>query len=412
MLIFLLLADIINISAEGSEAMEHGQQAIDLMIIPTQRCNRNCWFCEDDSGCNGDELDIHNFWHMVDVLFSDNRFNNGLIMRRVIITGGGEPLLYPDFPELFVGTTMLLPDSILIRTSGLSECSKEKTIFTEFLQRVDDFYQGIAHFKEEAFEVLGSELRVAVSVYNHPQSFERLKRTLDAGISEIEVHYRQDPRRSDYEQFFEFVDFWNMLENWGFVKTFSSFVGAEEWLLEFADEFVYPSCPEDGWESLEYETTNIWYNHFTKQSIVVIPFEDINARGRAEKDIGDWIRNKNQNKHRYSLCPLFNKDFDSIQIGMDENGKIGICHCGNNYNCDPENIWDFIEEYPRIRQEIFSMLMDIGRNDTIHPCDICPLCKHKPNIIDSQKQEKINKIIDPRQERRGFYICILNVVVL
>ena len=77
-----------------SDVVCHHIRPVHIQLNPTNRCNLNCSYCSCKNRDTGSIMNINDAKHLIDTF-------KRLGTEAITITGGGEPLYYPDLAELF-----------------------------------------------------------------------------------------------------------------------------------------------------------------------------------------------------------------------------------------------------------------------------------------------------------------------
>jgi len=85
---------------------------IHVQLCPTNKCNRNCFYCSCSARDKTLELSFHRICQIMDVF-------RVLGCRAVTITGGGEPLLHPDIQKIIPYIAKYLGIEVGLVTNGM-----------------------------------------------------------------------------------------------------------------------------------------------------------------------------------------------------------------------------------------------------------------------------------------------------
>jgi MoaA/NifB/PqqE/SkfB family radical SAM enzyme len=114
----------VKLLAHVSRMLTHGIRPIHPQIYLTSRCQLSCDFCSCKERDKAGDIDVGLFKEYVSKLAIKGA-------RAVTITGGGEPLLHPDFPVL-LGELKCLSYKVGMATNGIAIKDYDPKLFTEF----------------------------------------------------------------------------------------------------------------------------------------------------------------------------------------------------------------------------------------------------------------------------------------
>lgn len=98
---------------------ENGNSIISAHIAPTNACNLHCKYCNQENRLKGAFLSLANIQNFVNALKERG-------LKAVIVTGGGEPTLYPQFNKLVNWLDEQNLKTALITNGSNNKCGKEQ----------------------------------------------------------------------------------------------------------------------------------------------------------------------------------------------------------------------------------------------------------------------------------------------
>lgn len=151
----------------------NGNSIISAHIAPTNKCNLNCTYCNQSNRTKGKFLELDTI----------KEFVNGLIergLKAVIITGGGEPTIYPQFNEL---TSWLKEQGLntALITNGTNNRTGKKSV--ETWDTFDWIRASLNFFKEKLIPLKIPEYmnkgNVGMSLVYQNHTLDMLKQVAD-----------------------------------------------------------------------------------------------------------------------------------------------------------------------------------------------------------------------------------------
>ena len=97
----------------------NGKSIISAHIAPTNACNLRCDYCNQSNRTRGAFLSLDTIKEFVTTLKTR-------VLKAAIVTGGGEPTLYPDFNRLVNWLNGINVETALITNGTNNRCGKEQ----------------------------------------------------------------------------------------------------------------------------------------------------------------------------------------------------------------------------------------------------------------------------------------------